>query len=1050
MTTEAQGLFPPPASCKLREGLAFKLGQILKSGFKILDIRELAEYEALGIWAKHQKNGVEVYHIYNDDKENLFSFVFATPPKDSTGVAHILEHSVLCGSESYPLKDTFLVLDRGSLQTLLNALTCPDKTIYLASSVNEQDYFNIMAVYGDAIFRPLLSEWTFMQEGHHLFFTPAASGGNSGKNPKRPSGLQISGVVYNEMKGAYSSPDNYAGIWSIKSVMPGTPYEFDYGGDPDCIPGLNLEGLREFHRTWYTPANCRIFLAGNIPTEKQLDFLERKFFSSLPPGNRNKPIPKVKRWDSPRSFVVPCPYGAERKPTVLLSWLFGEITDAVERLSLAVLNGILLGHDGSPLTRALIDSNLGEDLSPASGFEGDLGEVSFCVGLKGVGASEKVEGLILDELKRLEREGIPKEEIEAALFDIEFSNREINRSGGPLSVVLMRRTLRSWFYEGKPWDSLLLVPPLLELKRLIKKDGRYFEKMIRHYLLDNPHRAKITMEPEKGFLEKKEVALKRCLEEKLASLSGEEREFLRKKSAELALFQEKEDDPAALAAIPHLSRKDLSPEIDTIKREYVNASGVPALVHPVFTNGISYFNFAFPLDVFPPEDYPWFPFFTMAVLSMGLPGLDYGEVSTIMARTVGGFSGIRYNAPLLGGVGKEVELPTGVHDIRNRDWIIFSLKSLDGEIGPSLDLAYRLLTEADFSDLKRLGSLVLEMRGAIDSSLAHHGHHYASNFSCRFFSRACAIDELWNGLDQVFFAHKLQKLNLQEISNKLKVIQANVVKAGLLLNYTGAVPLEAEREMGRRFGAFGPPQPRNPASQDIENIFALLDKTPATGKPWIFASPSLQVGFTSITLKAEPFASPLAVADTVLAHLLNTGTLWEEIRMKGGAYGAYAAAFNLESLFTFSTYRDPNPLASLKALPPIIAGLCDKPASRKVKGDLPDKTVPLQNETTENEALEKAIIGVYAKETHPSTPAEKGSSDFFRFLTGIEESYRSQRLKGIIGITEGQIDSVKKRLGDEINAALKTNLHCPVIIAGKTEAGKAATHFGVEVRKLPV
>jgi Zn-dependent M16 (insulinase) family peptidase len=253
---------------------ALKKGQILDSGFEILDLRELAEFEALGIWARHQKTGAEVFHVLNDDKENLFSFAFATAPEDSTGAAHILEHSVLCGSENYPLKDAFLILAQGSLQTFLNAWTFPDKTLYPASSVSEQDYFNLMSVYGDAVFRPLLSEWTFMQEGQRLFFGP------DGK-------LQISGVVYNEMKGAYSSLDSYAGLWSVKSVLPGTPYDFDSGGDPSCIPDLSWQGLKEFHRRCYSPANCRIFLAGNIPTEKQLAFLDKNFFSSLPAGKRS-------------------------------------------------------------------------------------------------------------------------------------------------------------------------------------------------------------------------------------------------------------------------------------------------------------------------------------------------------------------------------------------------------------------------------------------------------------------------------------------------------------------------------------------------------------------------------------------------------------------------------------------------------------------------------------------------------------------------------------------------------------------------------------------
>ena len=1012
-------------------------GQILRCGFEILDVRELSEFgtdglQVLGIWARHRKTGAEVFHVYNDDSENLFSFNFVTPPTNSTGAAHILEHSVLCGSASYPLKDAFLVLAQGSLQTFLNALTYPDKTLYPASSVNEHDYFNLMSVYGDAVFRPLLSEWTFMQEGHHLFFSP------EGK-------LQISGVVYNEMKGAYSSLDAYAGLWSFKAVLPGTPYEFESGGDPECIPELDWQGLKDFHRAWYSPANCRVFLAGNIPTEKQLAFLDEKFFSSLPAGNRNASIPKTERWQSPRSFRIPCPAGAEQKPTVLLSWLCGDASDTVETLALTTLTEILLGHDGSPLTRALIDSALGEDLSSVSGFERELRETSFCVGLRGVQtlearglrglnyeepelgveeAAKKVEAFIIGELERLEKDGIPKEEIEAALLGMEFSSREIRRSGGPFSLVWMSRSLRAWLHGGNPWDSLLFVSPFSELKQRIEADSRYFEKMIRRYFLDNPHRAFIIIEPRENFLEEKEAALTARLEEIEKSLGSAEKEAIVKKMAELQAVQEKEDAPEALAAIPHLSRNDLTPEIETVKREYANVSGAPALFHPIFTNGISYVDLAFPLDLFPPEDYLWFPFFSRAVVSMGLPGMDYGEVSSLLARIAGGFHAMLHSSPLTPGANREEKFPTGNVDLRSRDWIIFRLKALDEKIGASLELALRLITEADFSDLKRIRDLVLEMKNDLDSSLAPAGHIFASGFSSRLFSRSRIIDELWCGLDQILFVHKLSNLDVSEISAKLSSIRAALSDSGVLINLTSGAPGLAEREIGRLFGSFGPPRARKSASESIESFSSLSEIKASNDKANVFASPSLQVGFAAMSLNASPFGSPLQAAELVFSHLLSTGALWEDIRMKGGAYGAFARVDHLEGFFSFSTYRDPNPLRSLDAFNSIIKAQNDGCLDR-------------QN-------VDKAVIGTYARETHPHTPAEKGLADFLRFLSGIEDSHRSKRLKGIIALSENEIDAVPKRLATE------AGFSHPVIIAGNSEAEKAASRLGVEIRNLPV
>ena len=512
-----------------------RAGQLTDSGFEIVELVDIPELAAAGIWVRHRKSGAEVFHILNEDPENLFAFGFATTPEDSTGAAHILEHSVLCGSENYPLKDTFLVLAQGSLQTYLNAWTFPDKTLYPASSVNEHDYFNLMAVYGDAVFRPLLSEWTFMQEGHRLSFAPGGSSPRSG-------GLQITGVVYNEMKGAYSSLDAYAELWSVKGVLPDTPYALESGGDPESIPGLTWEGLKEFHRTRYSPANCRIFLAGNIPTEKQLAFLDERFLSRLPPGKAASPVPRAAPWDKPRTIRVPCPAGGEQKTTAFLSWRCGDAADPAESMALSVLTEILLGHDGSPLTRALVESGLGEDLSPVTGLINEIRETLFVAGLRGVKGREEsggrdggtaVEALILGELRRLVRDGIPREEIEAALLSLEFSNREIRRSGGPFSLVWLQRSFRGWLHGKNPWERLLFVPFFTALKERIAGEEGFFEALIQKYLLDNPHRALVLVEPEPGYLEKKEAALAGALAQKEEALSGEERRAIRKKTRNL-------------------------------------------------------------------------------------------------------------------------------------------------------------------------------------------------------------------------------------------------------------------------------------------------------------------------------------------------------------------------------------------------------------------------------------------------------------------------------------------------------------------------------------
>jgi Zn-dependent M16 (insulinase) family peptidase len=346
-------------------------GQTLDSGFNILDVVCLDEFKADGIYARHEKTNTEVFHIYNDDDENLFAYAFATAPEDSSGAAHIIEHSVLCGSKNYPLKDAFLVLAQGSLQTYLNAWTFPDKTVYPASSINEKDYFNLMSVYGDAVFRPNLELWTFMQEGHHLEYS-------SGK-------LSISGVVYNEMKGVYSSIDQYTADWSLRSVLPDTIYALDSGGDPECIPDLTYEALKKFYAMRYSPANCRIFLAGNIPTEKQLSFLNEKFFAGVDISEIViPPVKRAKSWDAPRTYTADVPAGSGEKASVFVSWLCDIQNERYDMLPVVALTEILLGHDGAPLVRVLTESGLGEDIIPVCGLESEIKQPVFTAGLRGV------------------------------------------------------------------------------------------------------------------------------------------------------------------------------------------------------------------------------------------------------------------------------------------------------------------------------------------------------------------------------------------------------------------------------------------------------------------------------------------------------------------------------------------------------------------------------------------------------------------------------------------------------------------------------------------
>lgn len=991
-------------------GTTITPGQRL-SGFVVVDVVPLPELKATGILARHERTGAEVFHLLNDDPENLFAFAFATASGDSTGVAHILEHSVLCGSENHPLKDAFLVLAQGSLQTFLNAMTFPDRTVYPASSVNEKDYFNLMAVYGDAVFRPLLARWTFDQEGRRYELADDGT-------------LSLTGVVYNEMKGNYSSMDGIASDWAFRAVLPGTPYAHDSGGDPDFIPDLEWEDLVAFHRSRYAPANCRVFLCGDLPTERQLAFLDDRFFSRLDAGTRVPPVAKVERWTAPRAVRVPYPAGPEGKTAAIVSWVCGDAADGKDALALAALAEVLLGHDGSPLSRALVESGLGEDLAPASGLEGDLREAVFAVGLRGceAGAEAEVEKLVLSTLEALARDGIPAPEIDAALCALEFSDREIRRAGGPFSLSWMRRSLRGWIHGATPWETLLFKTNLDALKASLAADVRFFEKLIESRLLANTHRALLVVEPDRGMASRKEAELKDSLARRAASLSQEAKADLRLRSAELERAQAAPDSPEALATIPHLSRADLSLDVETVPRAFSEAGAVPVLEHDLFTNGVTYLDLAFPADVLPPEDYAWLPFLCRAVVSAGLPGLDYAEVSTLCARTFGGCHAVLQTSSSAPGAARAASVPSGTLDLVGRDWLVFRCKFLEEKTAAAVDLARRLVLEADFEDHRRLGDLLAEFRNDLDASIAPGGHSYASGRAGRRFSRSRSVDELWSGVSQVEFGHQIDGMGIAEAASRLASIRDRLFgRGGLVANLTGSAAGigTARAALAAALGGLGAPRPR---TQAADGAFADLCDGGRPGAEAL-SSASLQVGFAALSLPAAPFASEAQAAELVLAHGLSTGALWESIRMKGGAYGAFAHPDGLEPVFSFATYRDPDPSRSLDAF---------LDALRGAREDPPDGA-----------DLDKTVIGAYSKETRPRSPSDKGMADFMRFLYGIEDSARARKLAAIVRMDAAALAETAGRLLESAGEGTA------VVLGGPSEAEKAASKLGVAARDLP-
>ncbi len=952
------------------------------AGFEVVSVRDLEEYQAKGILLKHRSSGCEVYHVCNNDEENLFSFGFRTVPSDNSGVAHILEHSVLCGSLRFPVKDPFLVLMKGSMNTFLNAMTFPDKTVYPASSTVTKDYFNIMDVYGDAVFFPLLRKEVFLQEGYRY---EAAEDGT----------LSPVGVVFNEMKGNYSNPDSIASEWSYRSLFPDSPYKWDAGGEPKSILTLTHEKLVNYHRTFYHPSNCKIFLYGNIPTEEQLEFLHARFlskFSSL--SLQSWPL-EQKRWLNPGRLEKTYPVDGKDDPTkkasVFMSWLTVPVSNTKETLSMEILSEALIGNSGSPLRKALVESGLGEDLSPVSGIESDLREQVFCVGLRGtdVGKADDIENLIFQELSRLRDEGIEKEVLEGTIRRFEFRNREVRGGGGPYGLRLMRKAYRTWMHGFLPEEGLKFASIMLEIKKRAEADARYFENLIDTQLIRNQHRIRIVLKPDANHAEREKRELEAFVRAKQESLLPQSIAELRADNESLVHFQEKEDGPEDTRKIPHLSIGDLPRRVAVIPTEIeTTADGLSVFKHGIFSNGIAYVDIAFDLKGIDPVHFKILPFLGRCITRGGLPGLPYYEVARKLALYTGGFS------PTLdiGGMA----LKSG----ESAEHMVFRLKALESILPEALSLAVELLLETDFSDKAHIKDLLLEMRNDYTSSILPRGHAYAALRAGSRIATSLFREEEWEGIAQLLYLNELcAGNNIEEIIPLLSAASKAVFTHGRLkLNITcNPESLEKTKQIVlEHVGSF----PHEPPAEG--NVSSVIDR--AAPKYETILIPA-SVGYNATAFPGFRLGTPENAAETVLAHILRTGYLWEHIRMKNGAYGAFASASGTEGVFSFASYRDPEVVETLRIFVSSLEFLAN--------GNLAEETVS------------QAIIGCVGQEVRPYAPGQEGFIGFKRIVYGITDEMRQARRETMLALSSKNIAETAERLREFSSQA------CSVVMTGK-------------------
>ena len=914
---------------------------------------------------EHPGSGARHIHISNQDAENTFSVAFKTVPVNSTGVAHILEHSVLCGSNRFPVRDPFFSMLKRSLSTFMNAFTASDWTMYPFSTQNRKDFFNLMDVYLDAAFFPKLEELSFKQEGHRLEIESDLN-----KDDADRSRLVYKGVVYNEMKGAMSSPDQIMARSIQKALYPSTTYHYNSGGDPVEIPSLTYDQLKKFHRRHYHPSNAFFYTYGNIPLTENLAAIEETVLKKFKRISPDTDVASQPRWRKPQVAKVSYPFQANEDPSkkcqVCVAWLTADIKEPFDVLSLSLLEQILLGNSAAPLRKTLIDSGLGSALCDGSGFDADLRDTSFVSGLKDVteDAAEKIETIIFEELSRLVNNGIDPKLIDSAIHQIEFHRKEITNTPYPYGIKLLLAFAGSWMHGGDPVKILKFDDDLTKLRQLLKEEP-YFENQIKKYLLSNPHRILLTMAPDQQMEHNESVRVQAELESIKKRLSRSAIEKIKQDAEALQLQQETDDD---LSSLPTLQREDIPPAVPMVKETaYDRKSCVTRYSQP--TSGIFYFAASAGVGALPRPLIPWVPFFCYALTRTGTELHDYIE----MARRIDAYTG---------GIGVATHARTRYdQDASCLPFISFSGKCLDRNQQKMFEIIEELIIRYDFSDHSRLTNLLNEYRAGLQSMIVHNGHRLAISVASRNFSRTRALSEAWSGIHQLRTIKQLAD-NLNDESVSALSRDLSTIGTHLFVRDNFKMALIGEQASLKA------------ASPSVADIHSQLADAQTDG----FGSPDVQldninlregwststaVSFVALTFETVRMTHTDAPALAVLGKILRSMYLHREIREKGGAYGGFAIYSPEDGLFGFGSYRDPHIVATLKVYEAV--------AEFAHSGSYSDEDV------------KEAILQVCSEIDKPDPPGPAARKAFYRKIVSLSDEIRSQFKTKLLSLTQRDV-----------------------------------------------
>lgn len=942
-------------------------------GFRLLEERKIEEINSIGRLFVHEKTGARLLHLQNDDDNKVFSITFRTPPVDSTGLPHILEHSVLCGSRKFKTKEPFVELAKGSLNTFLNAMTFPDKTMYPIASRNSKDFFNLIDVYLDAVFYPSIYKYPeiLMQEGWHYDIV------------HKDDEINYKGVVYNEMKGVFSSPESILFRKISETLFPDTPYSLESGGDPEVIPELTYEHFIEFHRKYYHPSNSFIFLYGDGDIAEQLEFLNDNYLKDFDRIEVNSEIQLQAPLQKPTEMIVEYPISSDeddREKTFLsLNWVVGKATEPDLYLAFDILEHLLLETPAAPLKKALLEARLGKDVFGA--FESSMLQPVLTVVVKNseLSKADQFEKVVFDTLNKLVKSGINKKLIEASINIKEFRLREADYRGFPKGLYYCIHSKESWLYGESPFVHLAYESALNSVKRALTSD--HFEKLISQYLINNTHRSRLMVVPKKGLEEQRAAKTRKHLSDYKASLSDQEIDRLVKQTAKLKLRQAEPDSPEALASIPLLTLDDITRETERLPLEERKKDNVTILFHPMFTSHIGYVNLYFATTSVPQTLLPYLALLANVLTKVSTEKYPYEELSNEINIHTGG---IHFSVETFTQKENNVE-----YDPR----FLIRSKALIKRLPTLFDLLSEITSSTRFDEKQRIKETLQETKSRLEMFIFQSGHFVTTNRLSSYFSPSGWFSEHTSGLSYYQFIAGLEKNfdeQFDQISQNLKEAAKIVFNRNNLL-----VSFTAQESDYNTFEQLVPTvfdrlesAITAPASYDYK-FEAENEGLLTPGKVQYVAK-----GYNFIS-KGFKYSGNLQVLKTVIS----LDYLWNRIRVQGGAYGSFSSFARNGNVF-MSSYRDPNLKETLSAF--------DEAESY------------LRQFQADERQMTKYILGTISKLDAPLTPSMKGERAAAYYLSRLTYDELQKERDEIIAATEKDI----RNAADLVAQVMNQNYYC--------------------------